>query len=256
MPKISAVIITMNEEKLIEQCLQSLDDIADEVIVVDSFSTDSTEQICKRYNVKFVQREFRGFMDQKNYAVSLASHPYILSLDADEALSEELQKSLLEVKNNIRFEGYKVNRLSNYCGQWIRHSAWYPDPQLRLFRADRGNWGLINVHETFIMNHDSRISRLKGDLLHWPCTSKQDLTDKIERYSDIAAREFFESGKKASLITPYFHGIWRFIQTYFFRLGFLDGRNGYVICRTGAYSSYLKYYKLRNLILESKKKKS
>lgn len=253
MPKISAVIITMNEEKLIEQCLQSLDDIADEVIVVDSYSTDSTEEICKRYNVKFVQREFRGFMDQKNYAVSLASHPYILSLDADEALSEELQKSLLEVKNNMKFEGYKVNRLSNYCGQWIRHSAWYPDPQLRLFRADRGDWGLINVHETFIMNHHSRISRLKGDLLHWPCTSKEDLTYKIETYSDIAAREYFAAGRRVWFITPYFRGAWRFFQTYFIRLGFLDGRNGYVICRTGAYSSFLKYHKLRKLVKENKK---
>jgi glycosyltransferase involved in cell wall biosynthesis len=256
MPKISAVIITMNEEKLIEQCLQSLDDIADEVIVVDSFSTDSTEQICKKYNVKFVQREFRGFMDQKNYAVSLASHPYILSLDADEALSSELQKSLLEVKNNIEFEGYKVNRLSNYCGKWIRHSAWYPDPQLRLFRADRGSWGLINVHETFIMNHDSRVSKLKGDLLHWPCTSEQDMTHKIEIYSDIAAREFFSKGLRAGFLKPHFHGVWRFIQTYFFRLGFLDGRNGYVICRQGAYSSYLKYKILRDLTREEKRKSS
>jgi len=254
MPKISAVIITMNEEKLIEQCLQSLDDIADEVIVVDSFSTDSTEQICRRYNVRFVQREFTGFMDQKNYAVSLASHPYILSLDADEALSEELQRSLLEVKDNIRYEGYKFNRLSNYCGKWIRHSAWYPDPQLRLFRADRGSWGLINVHETFIMNHDSRISKLKGDLLHWPCNSEQDLTEKIEKYSDIAAREYFAAGRKAWFITPYFHGFWRFFQTYFFRLGFLDGRKGYVICRTGAYSSFMKYHKLRRLVRAAKKK--
>jgi glycosyltransferase involved in cell wall biosynthesis len=253
MPKISAVIITMNEEQLIEQCLQSLDDVADEVIVVDSFSTDSTEQVCKKFNVKFVQHEFKGFMDQKNYAVSLASHPYILSLDADETLSSELQKSLLEVKNNIKFEGYKVNRLSNYCGKWIRHSAWYPDPQLRLFRADRGSWGLINVHETFIMNHDSRISKLKGDLLHWPCTSGQDLEDKIEMYSDIAAREFFSRGERAGFITPYFHGFWRFFQTYFFRLGFLDGKNGYVICRTGAYSSFLKYKVLRILTKEAKK---
>jgi glycosyltransferase involved in cell wall biosynthesis len=254
MPKISAVIITMNEEQLIGQCLQSLDDVADEVIVVDSFSTDSTEQICKKYNVKFVQREFKGFMDQKNYATSLASHPYILSLDADEALSEELQKSILEVKNNIKYEGYTVNRLSNYCGQWIRHSAWYPDPQLRLFKADRGNWGLINVHERFIMNHDSRIRNLKGDLLHFPCTSEDDLTKKIEKYSNIAATEFYETGERAWFITPAFHMIWRFFQTYFIRLGFLDGKNGFIICKTGAYSSFLKYSKLRKLAKEEKKK--
>jgi glycosyltransferase involved in cell wall biosynthesis len=256
MPKISAVIITMNEEQLIEQCLQSLDDIADEIIVVDSFSTDSTEQICKRYNVKFVQREFKGFMDQKNYAVSLASYPYILSLDADEALSEELQKSLLEVKSDLKFEGYKINRLSNYCGQWIKHSAWYPDPQLRLFRADKGSWGLINVHETFIMNHDSRISKLRGDLLHWPCSSEQDLTEKIEKYSDIAAHEFYTRGKRVWSFTAYFHMYWRFFQTYFIRLGFLDGRKGYVICKTGAYSTFLKYNKLRKLMKNGENKSS
>jgi len=256
MPKISAVIITMNEEQVIEQCLQSLDDIADEVIVVDSFSTDSTEDICKKYNVKFVKHEFTGFMDQKNFAVSLASHPYILSLDADEALSEELQKSLLEVKNNIKYDGYKVKRLSNFCGQWIWHSAWYPDPQMRLFKAEKGAWGLINVHETFIMNHDSRVARLKGDLLHWPCTSEQDLTYKIEKYSEIAAHEFYEQGKKVWFITPAFRMIWRFFQTYFIRLGFLDGRKGYIICKTGAYSSFLKYSKLRKLTREGKKKSS
>jgi len=255
MPKISAVIITMNEEQLIEQCLQSLDNVADEVIVVDSFSTDSTEQICRKYNVKFVQREFTGFMDQKNYAVSLASHEYILSLDADEALSEELQKSLLKVKNNIRFEGYRVNRLSNYCGKWMRHSAWYPDPQLRLFRADRGKWGLFNVHETFIMNHHSRISKLEGDLLHWPCTSERDLIEKIAKYSEIAAHEFYSANKKASFITPYFHCFWRFFQTYFIRLGFLDGKNGFAVCRTGAYSSFLKYKKLW-MLRKKKQKKS
>ncbi|MCX6302572.1 MAG: glycosyltransferase family 2 protein [Bacteroidia bacterium] len=254
MQKISAVIITMNEEQLIEQCLQSLDDVADEVIVVDSFSTDSTEQICKKYNVKFVQHEFKGFMDQKNYASSLASHPYIFSLDADEVLSEELQKSILEVKNNIKYEGYTVNRLSRYCGQWIRHSAWYPDPQLRLFKADRGNWGLINVHERFIMNHDSRISKLKGDLLHFPCKSEDDLAEKIEKYSNIAATEFYEAGKRAWFTTPAFHMIWRFFQTYFIRLGFLDGKNGFVICKTGAYSSFLKYSKLRKLAKEENKK--
>jgi len=256
MYKISAVIITMNEEQLIEQCLQSLDDVADEIIVVDSFSTDSTEEICKKFNVKFVKHEFKGFMDQKNFAVSLASHPYILSLDADEALSEELQKSLLEVKNNLKFDGYKFNRLSNYCGQWINHSAWYPDRQLRLFKATNGEWGLINVHETFIMNHDSKIGKLKGDLLHWPCTSEQDLTEKIENYSDIAAHEYYNEGKRVWFLTPALHMIWRFFQTYFIRLGFLDGRNGYVICKTGAYSSYLKYAKLRKLVREEKKSSS
>ena len=256
MPKISAVIITMNEEKLIEQCLQSLDNVADEVIVVDSYSTDFTEQICKKYNVRFVQHEFTGFMDQKNFSLTLASYPYILSLDADEALSEELRESILSVKNNLKYDGYRFSRLSNYCGQWIRHSAWYPDRQLRLFKAEKGEWGIINVHETFNMNHDSKIGKLKGDILHWPFTSESDLVEKIKKYSDIAANEYFKSGKKVWFSTPAVHMIWRFFQTYFIRLGFLDGRNGYVICKTGAYSSFLKYHKLRKLSREGGKKSS
>jgi glycosyltransferase involved in cell wall biosynthesis len=254
MPKISAVIITMNEEKFIERCLSSLDNIADEIIVVDSYSTDATEEVCRKFNVKFYQHEFKGFMNQKNYAVSLASHKHILSLDADEALSEELQKSLLEIKHNMKYDGYYFNRLSNYCGQWIKHSAWYPDRQLRLFNSEKGNWGLINVHESFQMNHDSRFAKVKGDLLHWPCTSEEDLANKIEKYSDIAASEYLKSGVKVYFFTPWIHGIWRFILTYIIHLGFLDGRNGYIICHTGARSSYLKYAKLLRLKKESKEK--
>lgn len=248
MPKISAVIITMNEEEFIERCLKSLDDVADEIIVVDSYSTDSTKEICTRYKAKFVQHEFNGFMEQKNYANSLASNKYILSLDGDEALSEELQKSLLEVKNDLKYEGYLINRLSNFCGQWIRYSAWYPDRQLRLFNSEKGKWGKINVHETFRMNHGSRIGRLKGDLLHYPCTSKEDFIKKIEIYSNIAAQEYYRTWKTVFFLTPVIHTVWRFILTYILHLGFLDGKNGFLICATGARSSYLKYSKLRKLL--------
>jgi len=253
MPKISAVIITMNEEKGIERCLQSLDDIADEIIVVDSFSTDRTEEVCKKFGVKFVQHEFSGFMDQKNYAVSLAENKTILSLDADEALSDELRESILKIKDNMKFDGYYFNRRSNYCGQWINFSSWYPDRQLRLFNSTKGNWGLINVHESFQMNHDSRFGRLKGDLLHWPCTSKDDLSNKIEKYSKIAASEYHSKGIRAYFFTPYIHGLWRFILSYIIHLGFLDGKNGYIICKTGARSSYLKYAKLLELQKNNKK---
>lgn len=252
MPKLSAVIITYNAELLIDRCLTSLGDIADEIIVVDSSSKDSTEKVCKKYNVRFVQHEFTGFKDQKNFSLTLASHKYILSLDADEALSEDLKKSLLEIKNDLRFEGYFVNRLSNFCGQWIRHSGWYPDRQLRLFNKEMGKWGPINVHENFRMIAGIKTGRLKGDLLHWPYSSVEDYADKIEAYSDIAAREYCKDGKKVFFFTPFIHMIWRFIMTYFFRLGFLDGRYGYVICSMGAKSSFLKYSKLRKLIREGK----
>lgn len=255
MSMISAVIITLNEEKYIEQCLKSLTGVADEIIVVDSFSTDSTEKICTDFNVKFHQHAFTGFMDQKNYAVSLASNKYIISLDADEALSEELRKSILAEKADLKLDGYYFSRLNNFCGQWMRHSAWYPDRQLRLFNREKGKWGPINVHETFNMPPGSNTGRLNGDILHWAHESAAELTGKIRSYSEIAARDYYKAGKKVPFFSPVFHLIWRFIVTYFLHLGFLDGKNGLVICYLGAWSSYLKYSKLRRLNRQANKKK-
>jgi glycosyltransferase involved in cell wall biosynthesis len=255
MPKISAVIITLNEEKFIELCLRSLAGVADEIIVVDSFSTDSTEKICKGFNVKFHLHAFTGFMDQKNYAVSLALNNYILSLDADEALSDELQKSILAEKDELKFDGYYFNRLNNFCGQWIKHSAWYPDRQLRLFNREKGKWGPINVHETFNMLPGSNTGWLKGDILHRAHESAAELERKIISYSGIAAEEYFKAGRKVPFFYPVLHLVWRFITNYFFHLGFLDGKNGLVVCYLGAWSSYLKYSELRKLNRETTKKK-
>jgi glycosyltransferase involved in cell wall biosynthesis len=250
-PGISAIIITFNEASSIERCLSSIVGIADEIIVVDSFSADSTEDLCRKYNARFVKHEFTGFMDQKNYSLTLASYKYILSLDADEALSPELHDSLDEVKNNLVSDGYLFNRLGNFCGQWIRHSAWYPDRQLRLFNKEMGKWGTKNVHETFRMAAGSKISGLKGDLLHWSSNSVEDFSAKIISYSDIAAKEFYKKGKKASFLTPSVHFIWRLFLTYILHLGFLDGRNGWIVCSLGAKSSYLKYSGLRKLRREN-----
>jgi glycosyltransferase involved in cell wall biosynthesis len=254
MQSISAVIITFNEELFIGKCLESLNGIADEIIVVDSFSTDSTTDICKKYGVKLVQNAFTGFMDQKNYSLTLASNKYILSLDADEALSEDLKKSILEVKENISADGYYFNRLNNFCGKWMKHSAWYPDRQLRLFNKEMGKWGPINVHETFQMKPGSRISRIKGDLLHWTFTSKEEFTGKIEHFSRIAATDYFKAGRKVWPLTPTVHMLWRFFLNYFLHLGFLDGRYGYLVCWQGARSSWLKYHILRKLNREARKK--
>jgi glycosyltransferase involved in cell wall biosynthesis len=247
-PGISAVIITLNEASSIERCLSSIDGIADEIIVVDSASSDSTEEICRKYNARFIKHEFTGYMDQKNYSLSLASYKYILSIDADEALSQELHDSLAEIKNNLISDGYLFNRRGNFCGQWIKHSAWYPDRQLRLFNKEVGKWGDINVHETVRMAAGSKITRIKGDILHWPCNSVDDFSAKIRYYSDIAAREYYKNGKRAYILTPFVHYIWRFILTYFLHFGFLDGRNGWIVCSLGAKSSYLKYSGLRKLL--------
>lgn len=247
MPKISAVVITYNEELFIDKCLASLEGIADEIVVVDSFSTDGTEEICKKYNVRFFKHAFEGFKDQKNYAVQLASYKNILSLDADEALSEKLRESILAIKDKWEFEGYLFNRRNNYCGKWIQHSGWYPDRQLRLFYADHGKWGELNLHEKFMMSNGARVGKLKGDLLHWPFTSRQDHLDKMGKYSLIGAMEFHLAGRKANFFTPYIHFIWGFFRTYIIRGGFLDGHNGYLICSLYAKSAFNKYKKLRVL---------
>lgn len=248
MPKISAVIITYNEELFIEKCLASIVGIADEIVVVDSFSTDTTEEICKKYNVRFVKHAFEGYRDQKNYALNLATYKNILSLDADEALSDRLRESILAIKDKWNFEGYLFNRRNYFCGTWIRHSEWYPDRQLRLFHSDYGKWGVLNLHEKFLMSNGYKVGKLKGDLLHWPIMSYKDHSDKMSKYSLLGAQEFYKAGKKANIFTPYIHLIWGFFRAYIIKGGFLDGRNGIRICSIYAKSSFNKYKKLRELI--------
>jgi glycosyltransferase involved in cell wall biosynthesis len=253
MPKISAVIITYNEELFIDKCLASLKGVADEIVVVDSFSTDTTEDICKKHNVRFIKHAFEGFRDQKNFALQLASYKNILSLDADEALSDQLRESIIAVKDKWEYDGYVFNRRSNYCGTWINHSEWYPDRQLRMFYTDDGKWGILNLHEKFMMLNGASIGKMKGDLLHWPFSSLQDHINKMKKYSAIGAEEFYKAGKKANIFTPYIHYFWGFFRSYIIHRGILDGRNGFLICSLYAKSTFKKYKKLRELNKSSKR---
>jgi glycosyltransferase involved in cell wall biosynthesis len=253
MPSISAVIITFNEQEHIGNCINSLQNVADEIVVVDSFSTDSTETICSKFNVRFVKHPFEGYFEQKNYALSLARYPIVLSLDGDEALSDELKRSLLEVKNNWIYEGYRFNRRHNYCGKWLRFSRWYPDRQLRLFETGKGRWVGPNPHDKVEMDRGTRIKWIKGDLLHWNYSSYEDHIEKINRFSTIAAREYFRAGKRAGSLTAPVHGAWCFFRSYILNAGFLDGYAGYICCSVTAYASFLKYAKLRRLISDSHK---
>ncbi len=255
MSRISAVIITLNEESKIERCIKSLQSVADEVIVVDSFSTDKTEEICKNLGVKFYQHNFEGYREQKNYALQFAQYDYVLSLDADEALSEELKDSILAVKDNLKFDGYFFNRLNNYCGQWIHHSNWYPDKKLRLFNRHKGHWGGINPHDRFEMDPGCKTAYLKGDLLHWVLDSYEAHIQKANRFSTIAALEYYKLGRKSNIFKIMFNTGWRFFKAYILNLGFLDGFNGFVISSFSAYTSFLKYVKLRQLILEGRNEK-
>jgi glycosyltransferase involved in cell wall biosynthesis len=256
MPKISAVIITFNEELFIENCLLSLKNIADEIVVVDSLSTDRTEEICRNHNVKFVSHKFEGYVEQKNFALTQASYPHVLSLDADEALSEELVRSIQEVKEAFRYDGYIFKRRNNYCGHWIKHTGLFPEKKLRLFDSRKGKWMGPNPHDQFILNNGSRSSYLKGFLLHWNISNYEEHIEKINKFSTIGALEAYKAGKKASFLTPILHMFWSFFRSYILGAGFLQGHIGYVRCSISAYSSFLKYAKLRKHTRENRANKN
>lgn len=247
MPKISAVIITFNEERNIGRCLDSLLEVADDIVVVDSYSTDRTEEIVKSKGARFVQHTFEGHIQQKNWAISQAKYPHVLSLDADEALDETLKASILAVKENWAYDGYYLNRLTNYIGKWIRHGLWYPDRKLRLWDSRKGAWGGQNPHDTFILEDGAKSSRLEGNLLHYSIYSFEEHLAQIRKFTDISSQAAFEKGKRSNWFKIIFSPSLKFIRAYFFRLGFLDGKEGWMIARWSAYATYLKYTKLLKL---------
>jgi len=251
MPKLSVVIITRNEEKNIGRCIDSVKGLADDIVVIDSFSTDRTEEICKSKGARFIQHEFTGHIEQKNYAVMLTEYPNVLSLDADEALDETLKNSIAEVKENWKEDGYEMNRLTNYCGTWIKHCGWYPDRKLRLFDRSKGKWGGINPHDKFEMQDGCIIGRLKGDILHYSYYTIEDHYKQIEYFTTINAKASFEKGKRAPIWKLYLAPVIKFIKDYFIKLGFLDGHAGWQICRLSAWATYVKYKKLRALYKHS-----
>jgi glycosyltransferase involved in cell wall biosynthesis len=247
MPEISVVIVTLNEERNIERCLLSVKEIADEIVVVDSFSTDLTEEICLRHGARFSCHKFEGYVEQKSYVITQASFDHVLLIDADEALSEELRASILSVKNNWTHDGYAFNRLNSYCGQWIRHSGWYPDRKIRLFDRRKASVKGRNPHDTIGMDPGSTVKHIKGNLLHYTYLTVEEHIRQINRFTEIQARENFERGKKTSCFSILFSPAYKFIRHYFFRLGFIDGYYGYLICRNMAYSTFLKHAKLKAL---------
>lgn len=250
---LSVVIITYNEEKNIGRCLDSVKEIADDIVVVDSFSTDRTKEICDSKAVRFVQHKFQGHIEQKNWAITQAKYPYILSLDADEALSEELKQSVLAVKHNWTHDGYYMNRLTNYCGKWIYHCGWYPDRKLRLFDSRKGKWVGINPHDKYEMFDGDKSTRLlKGDILHYSYYTLDDHYRQVEYFTTIAANAYFNNKQTVSLVKLFASPVVRFIHNYFIKLGFLDGTAGFTISRISAYATFLKYKKLRALWLNAK----
>lgn len=248
MVKLSVVIIAFNEEKNIGRCLESVKHIADEMVVLDSFSTDRTREICESFGVKFYQHTFDGHIQQKNRAITYAAYPHILSLDADEALDDTLKKSILEVKKNWTHDGYYMNRLTNYCGHWVRHCNWYPDTKLRLWDSRKGSWTGINPHDKYELTEgDKNTKHIEGDILHYSYYTQQDHYKQVEYFTSIASKAYVDSGKKAPFYKLIANPIAKFIDHYLLHLGFLDGKAGYYISKISAYATYLKYKKIRQL---------
>jgi glycosyltransferase involved in cell wall biosynthesis len=247
MIKLSAVVITYNEEKNIARCINSLKKVADDIIVVDSFSTDKTEEICLSLNVRFEKHKFDGHIEQKNYAVTRALFPFIISLDADEELSPLLIKSIIEVKNNKIADGYTMNRLTNYCGKWIRHGGWYPDKKLRLWDSTKGSWQGVNPHDCYKMQANSVIKHLKGDILHYSYYSIEQHLNQVNNFTNITSKQYFIKGKKSSLFKIFAAPVFKFFRDFVVRTGFLDGYYGYVIAKISAHAVFIKYAKIREL---------
>lgn len=252
MVKISAVILTLNEERSIERCILSVKNIVDEILIVDSFSSDTTAQKCISLGVRFIQHKFDGYIEQKNWAMGQAENDYILSLDADETLSPELKQSILQIKNNWCADGYMFHRVTSYCGKWIRHGGWYPDSKIRLWDRNKGQWGGINPHDTVVMNKNSKVLKIKQDILHYSFETVFDFFQQSERFSTIAALAMFEKNKKINSLMIIVKPIWKFIKDYFIKMGFLDGYQGFVVARVNAMATFSKYIKLQFLNKKNK----
>ena len=248
MSKISAVIITLNEEQNIAMCLDSLQSVVDEVVVVDSFSTDKTVEICRSKGATVYQREWQGYAATKNLGHELATHNYILSIDADEVLSDTLKHSILAHKKHGLEGVYECKRLTNYCGKWIRHGGWYPDKKIRLFPKDRTEWTGQFVHETLTFAEDMPKTLLKGELLHYSFHTVRDHYERIEKYTELEAKKKFSAGKKQYLLPMVFSPLVTFLKMYVLKLGFLDGYYGLVIAMMSGYANFKKYQKLGKLI--------
>lgn len=252
MNTLSILIITYNEEKNIAKCLESVLNIADEIIIVDSFSNDSTISICKKYPTNIIQNKFVNFSDQRNIAITKATMSHLLFIDADEILSDELANNIKGLKNNgFKHDVYVINRITNLCGKWIKHGMWYPDKIQRLIKKGVAKW-TGDVHEKLKFNSEPSKGFIKGHLLHYSYDSVGQLVEKLEKYTNIQSKQMHRENKKANWIKLYINPIWAFISGYFIKLGILDGWQGLIIQYSIAYATRRKYVKLKQIQIAEK----
>ncbi len=244
MVPLSVIIITKNEAANIRACLESVA-WAEQIVVVDSGSSDETVQICRELGAQVHVHDWPGFGMQKNRALSYATHEWVFSIDADERVTPVLQSQLIEAMQGGGEDGYYLPRLSQFCGRFIRHSGWYPDYVLRLFRRSRGRFSDDVVHERVIV--DGSTGRLSSPLLHYSYLDKADVQRKTEQYAQAGAAQMLKNRKTATFADAPLRAGWAFIRTYILRLGFLDGIAGFNIARMNFKTTYLKYRLLRSM---------
>src|SRR6266852_7834665 len=254
--RITAAIITFNEAENIQAACESVA-WADEILVVDSESTDKTREIAARCGARVIRNAWPGFSAQKQFATDAAAHDWIFSLDADERVSPELQAaigSLRSADESSLADGYRVARRAFYLGRWIRGGGWYPNYQLRFFNRQRGRWGERLIHESVVMNEGARVEALRGDLLHYSMRDPDHHRSMIEeRYAPLGARQMYHDGKRTSRLQIATAGPFAFLRSFILKAGFRDGRAGLTIARFAAYHASLKHSLLYELQNQSRK---
>lgn len=242
MHTLSVIIITKNEASRIRRCLESVQ-FADEIIIVDSESTDNTVEIAREYTDQVFQQPWLGFGQTKNIALLKATSDWLLAIDADEIISEDLRTEIQTLlATTPKFDAYFIPRQSTYCNQALRFGDWKNDKCLRLFKRGEAKFKDVPIHEELVI--DCPKGNLKNYLIHHSFPAMEDVLEKINRYSTISAKHKFKSGKKSSLLTAITHGIWTFVRGYIFRLGFLDGKKGFLLAVSNAEGCYYRYVKM------------
>jgi glycosyltransferase involved in cell wall biosynthesis len=242
MPRISACIISYNEEEKIEECLQSLGGVVDEIVLVDSFSTDRTIEIAQRFTDRIIRQEFLGYIEQKNFASSRAENDWILNLDCDERLTPELARSIRELRDgDDHHTAYRMARKTFYVYRWLNH-CWYPEYRTRLYNRRFCSHQGTNPHDRVHVD-EGTVGRLQGDLLHYSFDSVGDHIKTLDRFTEIAARKLVERKKRVTVFTPFTHGTWTFFKLYILRFGFLDGFAGLVVSILSFMHVFSKYTK-------------
>lgn len=245
--RVSACLVTHNEEANIGRCLKSLDWV-NEIVIIDDFSTDATVEIASAFSGRIFRHPWKGHIEQKNFAIDQASCDWVFCIDADEEVSPELRQAILEVlRKNTRAAGYFVPRRVRYLGTWINHSGWYPDYKLRLFKRSAGRWSGINPHDCVQLH--GKAEYLRGDLYHYPYRDLSDHLSTMNHYTSISAQELHIRGRRFQWRDLFFHPLARFIRMFFLKFGFMDGIRGLILAILGAvyvFQKYLKLWELQN----------